>query len=187
MLNLKRVFLVGLAVVSLVFLVVSNVSIEAQYSVEVSQGDSVQRYELATQNGLTLSYEEYIMLCSVVQGETGGAEVEWSELVAQVVKNRIESSDFPDDVESVLTQPNQFDAIQNYYNGIAINDVTYQAVDNVFTGNAKNTERNLDGAVYYCNPDILSDDIVAWFETLDKTYEAFYTVDGYTFHHVFYK
>jgi spore germination cell wall hydrolase CwlJ-like protein len=187
MLNLKRVFLVALATVSVVFLVVSNVSIKAQNTLTVALEGSTEYYEVATQNGLNLSYEEYIMLCSVVQGETGGAEVEWSELVAQVIKNRVDSENFPNDVESVLTQPNQFDAIQNYYNGIAINEVTYQAVANVFTGNAKATERNLDGAVYYCNPDILSEDIVEWFNGLTQTYEAFYTVDGYTFHHVFYK
>jgi hypothetical protein len=91
-------------------------------------------------------------------------------------------------VEEVLTQPNQFDAIQNYYHGIDINATTYQAVANVFSGKAYSTKDNLDGATYYCNPDILDETTASWFdENLTRTYEDYYCINNHTYHHVFYK
>lgn len=136
---------------------------------------------------MNITYDEYIMLCSVVQGETGGAELQWAELVAGVIKNRVESEDFPNTISGVLAQPNQFTAIKNYYNGIDINDTTYQAVGRVFGNQAYDTMYNLNGALYYCNPDILSYDIMKWFYTLEQTYDAYYYSGYYTFHHTFYK
>lgn len=189
-LNLKRVFLTGECLVFLIFLVVSNIVVKSRnVSIKPLENQAVSEcYTLALDDGLTLTYDEYNMVCCVVQGETGGADVGWSELVAQVIKNRLYSDDFPDTIYEILTQPNQFDAIENYYDGIDVNSVTCQAVTNVFTDNAYSTERKLNGAVYYCNPDILDDDVVAWFDdNLTKTYDACYTVDGYTFRHVFYK
>lgn len=189
MLNLKRVFLVAMELFTLVYLVVSNLVVgSTEEVVEEVQEDVQECYETAIEDGIQLSYEDYYMVCAVVQGETGGAEVWWAELVAQVIKNRIDSDQFPNDAYSVLTQPNQFDSLHCYYDGIEIDDVTYQAVKNVFTGNAKTTERRIDGALYYCNPDILDEETVQWFkDTLTETYDAYYTVGDYTYHHVFYK
>lgn len=189
MLNLKRIFLTILIVVYIIYVAVFNNKMSNQKIISNSNElTSKQCYEISVKDGLKLSYDDYIMICSVVQGETAGASLEWSELVAEVIKNRIQSSEFPDTVYEVLTQPNQFDAIQNYYNGIDINSVTYQAVTNVFTNKDYLTAHRLDGATYYCNPDILDDSIVAWFDdNLTTTYDAYYYSNGYTYHHVFYK
>lgn len=189
MLNLKRIFLTILIVVYIIYVAVFNNKMSNQKIISDSNElTSKQCYEISVKDGLKLSYDDYIMICSVVQGETAGASLEWSELVAEVIKNRIQSSEFPDTVYEVLTQPNQFDAIQNYYNGIDINLVTYQAVTNVFANKDYLTAHRLDGATYYCNPDILDDSIVAWFDdNLTTTYDAYYYSNGYTYHHVFYK
>lgn len=189
MLNLKRIFLTILIVVYIIYVAVFNNKMSNQKIISNSNElTSKQCYEISVKDGLKLSYDDYIMICSVVQGETAGASLEWSELVAEVIKNRIQSSEFPDTVYKVLTQPNQFDAIQNYYNGIDINLVTYQAVTNVFANKDYLTAHRLDGATYYCNPDILDDSIVAWFDdNLTTTYDAYYYSNGYTYHHVFYK
>lgn len=189
MLNLKRIFLTILIVVYIIYVAVFNNKMSNQKIISDSNElTSKQCYEISVKDGLKLSYDDYIMICSVVQGETAGASLEWSELVAEVIKNRIQSSEFPDTVYEVLTQPNQFDAIQNYYNGIDINLVTYQAVTNVFANKDYLTAHRLDGATYYCNPNILDDSIVAWFDdNLTTTYDAYYYSNGYTYHHVFYK
>lgn len=189
MLNIKRIFLTILIVVYIIYVAVFNNKMSNQKIISnSSELTSKQCYEISMKDGLKLSYDDYIMICSVVQGETAGASLEWSELVAEVIKNRIQSSEFPNTVYEVLTQPNQFDAIQNYYNGIDINLVTYQAVTNVFTNKDYLTAHRLDGATYYCNPDILDSSIVAWFDdNLTTTYDAYYYSNGYTYHHVFYK
>lgn len=187
--NTKRVFIVTFSVVFLVLIITSNTLFSNQ-KILMSNADltSKEYYSLSVKCGLKLSFDDYIMICSVVQGETAGADLYWSELVAEVIKNRLLSKDFPNTIYDILTQPNQFDAIENYYNGIEINSITYQAVTNVFSNKDYLTSHRLKGATYYCNPDILSPSIVEWFNSnLTMTYDAYYTSNGYTYHHVFYK
>lgn len=191
-LNMKRVFLVALSVLSLIFLVVVNgmfsnqrILLNAQRGISMTP---LECYNSGVNSGLKLSYDEYIMVCSVVQGETAGADLYWSELVAEVIKNRVLSKNFPNTIFEVLTQPNQFDAIQNYYDCIDINAVTYQAVMNVFSNKDYLTSHHLDGATYYCNPDILDTSTADWFNNnLTLTYDAYYYSNGCEYHHKFYK
>ncbi|MGN1412511.1 MAG: cell wall hydrolase [Oscillospiraceae bacterium] len=187
-LNKKRTFLTVLSLISIVSILTSNLFLDNQTILSNENFSSMDYYNMYHNEGLNLTYDEYIMICSLIQGETAGAELHWSELVAGVVYNRLNSSEFPNTIYEILSQPNQFDELKNYHNSIDINSVTYQAVFNVFTGNAKNTMKDLNGAVYYCNPDILDNEIVAWFdENLIKTYDATYKSNGKVYHHVFYK
>lgn len=146
-------------------------------------------YSYGVDMGMNITYDEYIMICSLVQGETSGAEVSWAELVACVVYNRVISNEFPNTIYGVLSQKNQFDNMERYYSGISINDNTYEAVANVFSGNAYNTIYNLDGATYYINPDILPYTTYSWFyNNLKMTYDTYYYNNyGYCFHHVFFR
>jgi hypothetical protein len=193
-LNRRRTFLTAICAFVILWILIlpsgsSSTETQATTQIEIEETPSPKEsYQQYHQVGLGLTYDEYIMVCSLVQGETAGAEIHWSELVAGIVYNRLNSQDFPDTVYEVLSQPNQFDDLKYYDSGITINTVTYQAVYNVFTGNAEQTMKNLDGAVYYCNPDILDEETLSWFDdTLTKTYDATYETNGKTYHHVFYK
>lgn len=187
---MKRVFLTALSVISLIFILFSSIikGNSTHTLKDTTNLSSMEYYNLYHEKGLSLTYDEYIMACSLVQGETAGAELHWSELVAGIIYNRVNSKDFPNTVYEVLSQPNQFDELKYYNSKISINDISYEAVFNVFTNNATQTMKHLDGAVYYCNPDILDSEVVSWFDdNLTKTYDATYSSNGYIYHHVFYR
>lgn len=189
-LNMRKVLLTILSLISILFIMLSSLLKGTQTTfLDTEKVTSMDYYNQYYEQGLNVTYDEYIMICSLVQGETAGAELHWSELVAGIVYNRLKSQSFPNSIYEVLSQSNQFDDLKYYHNGIDINEITYQAVYDVFTENAQQTMNNLDGAVYYCNPDILDEKTSSWFDdNLIKTYDATYkSNDGKIYHHVFYK
>lgn len=109
-----------------------------------------------------ISRDEYQMLCYVVQGEAGGTSLEQLRAVVHVVINRVKSSKFPNTISGVLTAPNQFTTIKNYYRGVKPADsMTKQAIYEVLCNIVPD---NSQGALYfyYAGNGIKTD---SWFET----------------------
>ena len=62
--------------------------------------------------------EEFTMMCYVLQSEVGGCSDNSKIAVANVIINRVKSNRFANTLKGVLTSPNQFTAIYNYYNNV---------------------------------------------------------------------
>lgn len=93
------------------------------------------------------------MMARIVHGEARGESFVGQVGVAAVVLNRIESSGFPDSTEKVIFQKNAFTAVNDDQYLLTPNEIAYQAVKHAMDG-ADPTE----GAVFYYNPDGVSDD-----------------------------
>lgn len=89
-------------------------------------------------NSVGVSESEYILLCNCVAYEAGS---EWiseydKALVVEVIMNRVNSSSFPNDIYSVITQEGQFSGVWNYtnlgYYADNVSDSVKNAVDLYF-------------------------------------------------------
>ena len=125
-----------------------------------------------TTNKGTIEYtdEEYEMLCYVLQGEVGDCSEASKIAVANVIINRVKSSQFPNSISGVLTAPSQFDAIYGYYNGSTTpTQNTRDCAARALAG-----EDNTNGAIYYYAPSYCGGSSSSWFESLQLCLE----VDG---------
>ena len=125
----------------------------------------------SAKNGV-ISYtdEEYEMLCYVLQGEVGDCSEASKIAVANVIINRVRSSQFPNSISAVLTAPAQFDAIYGYYNGTTVpTQNTRECAKRALAG-----EDNTGGATYYYAPRYCGGSTGSWFESLQFCLE----VDG---------
>lgn len=115
-------------------------------------------------NSGTISYtdEEYEMLCYVLQGEVGNCSEASKIAVANVVINRVKSGRFGNSIKAVLTAPNQFTAINGYYN----RSKTPSQNTRDCALRALNGEDNSNGATYYYAPRYCGGATAAWFESL---------------------
>lgn len=105
----------------------------------------------------TLSEEEITLIELTVQHEVGSFSIEYKELIAGIILNRLNSPDFPDTIIEILYEENQFS--NGNYAGVVVDDDTVQAVENVFTSEAPPHD-----ATYYYNPDLSAYYAVVWFE-----------------------
>ena len=117
-----------------------------------------------TVKSATISYtdEEYEMLCYVLQGEVGNCSEESKIAVANVVINRVKSGRFGGSIKAVLTAPNQFTAINGYYD----RSKTPSQNTRDCALRALNGEDNSNGATYYYSPRYCGGSTAAWFESL---------------------
>ncbi|MGN0595429.1 MAG: cell wall hydrolase [Hominimerdicola sp.] len=112
---------------------------------------------------ISFTDEEFDMLCYVLQGEVGYCSEESKMAVANVIINRVKSSQFPNSIEGVLTAPNQFTAIYGYYNRTTVpTQSTIDAAKKALYG-----EDNTNGAVFYYAPQYCGGSTASWFETLN--------------------
>lgn len=117
---------------------------------EENDNDELTLYE-------SLSEEEITLIELTVQHEVGSFSIEYKELIAGIILNRLNSPDFPDTITEVLYAENQF-SNGNYY-GVVVDEETSQAVENVFSSEASPHE-----ATYYYNPDLSASYAISWFE-----------------------
>ena len=117
-----------------------------------------------TKSSGTINYtaEELEMLCYVLQNEVGYMSDNSKIAVANVIINRVKSSNFPGTLSGVLTSPNQFTAISNYYNKT---NAPTERVRNCAI-RALNGENNIGNAVYYYAPKYCGESSAQWFESL---------------------
>lgn len=74
-----------------------------------------------------VSDEDVELIARTVQAEAGNQDFTGKRMVAAVILNRVESKTFPDDVEGVLSQKNQFSTFR-YLNSIKATDEDMLAV-----------------------------------------------------------
>lgn len=124
-------------------------------------------------NNDNISDWEMQLFATVVSSETGYCEDAAQKAVAHTIINRLRRDDFPNTIYEVLTQENQYTAVQDAFNGQYREglepgsdgwnhtlDLCYEALNEWdFTG----------GAVAYYNPEICGWN--DWFESLTLTYE----------------
>lgn len=101
-----------------------EVVIEENYDIEYSE------YNGETTSDNYLTDYEYIMLCNAVAYEAGSDWIPTSEKakVAEVIVNRVNSSDFPNTIYDVLTQEGQFVGVWNY---VTLTDYSYKVTEDV--------------------------------------------------------
>lgn len=123
-------------------------------------------------SGYTFTEEEQEALLRIAMSEAGGEDLTGKILVMEVVINRMESEEFPDDVISVIMQEGQFSPISDgrYYDVIPDSECK-DALNIVISGSMDLSE----GALYFENAGAS-----AWHKThLQKLFEhgnhTFYT------------
>ena len=132
-------------------------------NIETNQVDMVTQENMDTV--IPVSQEEYEILLRIVEAEATNEDVKGKMLVANVVLNRVESTRFPDDIESVVFQKNgkkyQFSPIRDgrYYE-VEITETTRLAVDRVLAG-----EDESMGALFFACREMASAKNMKWFDT----------------------
>lgn len=119
--------------------------------------------------------QEKEMLGYIVQQEAGGYGLQHKQAIVQVVLNRVRSDDFPDTIYGVLTQPNQFASLSNWYSRRNPPDaVTLQAVETVLGGEYIDVT---EGATFFYAPQ-WAGSASSWFE---NSLCYLFTLDGHRF------
>lgn len=123
-----------------------------------------------------LSENEITMIEITIQHEVGNFSKEYKTYVAELIRNRLVSEDFPDTVTEVLFQKDQFQGISNWlYSGITPDEETKEVVEEVFSA-----EGTSHSATYYYNPELSEYDSLVWFEySGDVEYVFEYSEDNW--------
>lgn len=124
----------------------------------------------------TLNENEIMMIEITIQHEVGNFSKEYKTYVAELIRNRVESDDFPDTVTEVLFQEGQFQGIESWlYSGIIPDEETEEVVKEVFSSNETS-----HSATYYYNPALSEYASLVWFEySGDVEYVFEYSEDNW--------
>jgi N-acetylmuramoyl-L-alanine amidase len=107
-----------------------------------------------------LSAQDYRVLQRIVQAEAGGCDMTGRILVANVVLNRVESKEFPDNVTDVVYQKSQFSPVSDgSLDRCTVSEATVEAVDRALAG-----EDYSQGALYFMNRSASYSRNVRWFD-----------------------
>jgi len=103
-------------------------------TVHLRRHQAVHRREVRACGGY--SADELLLIAQVVQEEAKGTDVEARAAVANIIYNRLNSSKFPNSVEGVLFQKNQFTVTRNEEKLRAVMPIskTVEAVNQIFIG-----------------------------------------------------
>lgn len=112
-----------------------------------------------------LEEEEMDILMRIVEAEAGNQDVEGRLLVANVILNRVESDQFPDNVRDVVFQKengvSQFSPVSNgRIWKVEISEETSEAVERALAG-----EDISDGALYFAARQYADGEKMKWFDT----------------------
>lgn len=109
-----------------------NICISIDTVVEVKEFDCVETQETETAERFT--EKEKYMLAKIAMAEAEGCKIKAKELVIRTVLSRIESDMFPNTVEEVIFQKNQFTPISDgRWNKVEPNEECWQALENVLS------------------------------------------------------
>lgn len=112
------------------------------------------------------SKRDFYILCKVGQGEYGYGCVKGIAAIIYTVLNRVESDEFPNDIESVVSAEGQFSL---RYVSEPFPEPS-QAILEAFEYVAQGIDFS-NGALYFCNPDLVDAKTLRWFESLEVTAE----------------
>lgn len=110
--------------------------------------------------------KEIEILQRITEAECTGKSKESKANVTSIVLNRVYSSEFPDDIESVVFQQSQFTPIadKRYYK-VEVTQETIDAVNDVIKNGVKHD------CLYFCNYDnITSSSLRKWFNNLEYVF-----------------
>lgn len=120
------------------------------------------------------SAQDYEVLLRIVQAEAGICDRRGRILVANVILNRVRSSEFPDNITDVVFQESQFSpVIDGSINQVAVTEQTIECVDLALNG-----EDYSEGALYFMNRSKSQSKNVSWF---DGRLTYLFTHDGHEF------
>ncbi len=131
----------------------------------VSSGQRVVDYEVLEKTvQYQLSDKDYDALLRIVEAEAGGEDQNGKLLVANVVLNRVNSSQFPDTVWDVVMQKEQGIAqfsptVDGRYQSVNVSQDTIDAVERALYG-----EDISQGALYFCAREKADSDNMQWFD-----------------------
>lgn len=156
--------------------VVSRLDVGQELVQTVNQLDN-QSWSLASATSMTDN--DYENLLAVVEAEAGGEDVEGRIMVANVILNRVEDENFPDDVTSVIWQKaggsSQFSPTEDgRIHSVTISNTTREAVNRAIDG-----EDLSQGALYFIAKDQADMDNIAWF---DETLTHLFDHGGHSFY-----
>lgn len=110
----------------------NEIDISVDTVVEVKEFDCVETQETKTAERFT--EKEKYMLAKIAMAEAEGCSIKAKELVIHTVLSRIESDRFPNTVEEVIFQKNQFTPISDgRWNKVEPNEECWQALENVLS------------------------------------------------------
>lgn len=153
---------------------------EAEAEEEYEANIGVPEYELVTMAGgrsarYTVTDYEYDILLHIVAAEAGGCDRKGQILVANVILNRIENDRFPDSIEEVVFQKNQFSPVLSGTLWSAeVTDSVRESVDCALAG-----EDYSQGALFFSARARLGDESMAWF---DNNLKWLFEHDGHEFY-----
>lgn len=109
-----------------------NICISIDTVVEAKEFDCVETQETETAERFT--EKEKYMLAKIAMAEAEGCKIKAKELVIHTVLSRIESDMFPNTVEEVIFQKNQFTPISDgRWNKVEPNEECWRALENVLS------------------------------------------------------
>lgn len=125
-----------------------------------------------------ISQDDYNNLLRIVEAEAGGEDEKGKILVANVVMNRVESEDFPDNITEVIFQKEngvtQFSPVANgRFWKVTVSDATIEAVNKALCG-----EDYSQGALYFAARKYADSDNMRWF---DERLEFLFEHGGHEF------
>ena len=136
---------------------------EEERARQEAEAARLQAEEEARKNAArtSLSEEDYNVLLKIVQAEAGICDEKGRILVANVILNRVRSSEFPNSVTAVVYQPSQFSPVSNgNINRVKVTEETKQCVDRALAG-----EDYSQGALYFMNRGRSRSGAVKWFDS----------------------
>ena len=109
---------------------------------------------------INFSEKDYDVLLRIVEAEAGICDEKGRILVANVIINRINSSEFPDTVTEVVYQKSQFSPVTDgRLDSCTITDETIECVNRALAG-----EDYSQGALYFMNRNRSNSHNVSWFD-----------------------
>ena len=146
---------------------------------EATSGQRVVDYNVLERKAkYSLSEEDYEVLLQIVEAEAGCEDIKGKMLVAGVVMNRVENSQFPDTVKEVVYQKEhgvaQFSPVANGRLGrTKISEETKEAVERVLYG-----EDITEGALYFASRKYADPELMKWF---DNSLTLLFSYGGHEF------
>lgn len=123
----------------------------------------------------SVTEREYDILLHIVSAEARGCDLKGQILVANVILNRVEEEHFPDTIEEVVFQKNQFSpVVEGSLWNAPITDSVREAVDYALAGIDYS-----QGALFFSARARLGDDSMTWF---DSNLEWLFEHDGHEFY-----
>lgn len=150
---------------------------------EVTETEAVQIMQTTAEtepvpvygSSIQVTEYEYDILLHIVAAEAGGCDIKGQILVANVILNRVAHSRFPNSIEAVVFQKNQFSPVLNgTLWGTAVTSSVEEAVNRALAG-----EDYSQGALFFSARARLNDESMGWF---DRNLTWLFEHDGHEFY-----